>query len=145
MTDKRFIGGWNLKSYVAICSDGRVLQPYGDQPYGKIIYDADGNLGVFLMASNRDKFESDNPSRSTPDESKVAMDKMMAYCGTYTIDEEQHIVTHQLEASSFPNWENTDQIRKFSFDGNELKLESLPTQSRDVTWTLSLLWEKIVS
>ena len=65
MTDKRFIGGWNLKSYEAICSDGRVLQPYGDQPYGKIIYDAYGNLGVFLMASNRDKFESDNPSRST--------------------------------------------------------------------------------
>lgn len=145
MTDKRFIGGWSLKSYEAICSDGRIMQPYGDRPYGKIIYDADGNLGVLLMDSGRPKFESDNPARSTPDEAKAAMDKMMAYCGTYEVHDEQQIVTHQLEASSFPNWENTDQIRKFTFSGNELKLESLPTQSRDVTWTLSLLWEKIGS
>ncbi|MDA0770205.1 MAG: lipocalin-like domain-containing protein [Chloroflexi bacterium] len=143
MTDERFIGGWSLKSYEAICSDGRVTQPYGDAPYGKIIYDADGNLGVLLTASDREKFASDNPARSTPDEAKGAMDKMMAYCGTYAIDNEKQIVTHQLEASSFPNWENSDQVRIFTFDGNQLKLESLPTQFRDVTWTLSLVWERI--
>ena len=145
MTDARFVGAWSLKSYEAICSDGRILKPYGDAPYGKIIYDPDGNLGVFLMSSGRDKFQSDNPARSTPEEAKGAMDKMMAYSGTSQVDNEQGIVTHQLEASSFPNWENTDQVRIFTFDGNQLKLESRPTQSRDVTWTLSLLWEKIES
>lgn len=141
MTDS--LGAWSLKSYEAICSDGRVLKPYGDAPYGKIIYGAEGSLGVLLMSSNRDKFASDNPARSTPEEAKAAMDKMMAYCGTYVVDDVKKTVTHQLEASSFPNWENTDQVRIFTFDGEQLKLESLPTQSGDVTWTLSLLWEKI--
>ena len=143
MIDERFFGAWSLKSYEAKCSDGRVLQPFGDSPYGKIIYDSEGNLGVLLMSGDREKFASDNPARSTPEEAKEAMDKMMAYCGTYAIDDEQQIVTHQLEASSFPNWENTDQVRKFTFDGSQLLLESLPTQSRDVTWTLFLLWERI--
>ena len=82
---------------MAICSDGRVLQPYG-----KIICDADGNLGVPLMAAGRGKFASDNPARSTPDDAKRAADKMMAYCGTFAIDDERQTVTHKLEASSFP-------------------------------------------
>ncbi len=71
------------------------------------------------------------------------MDNMMAYSGSYAINDEQQTVTHQLEASSFPNWDNSDQVRKFSFDGDQLRLESLPTQSQDVTWTPSLLWGRI--
>ena len=102
MTDERFVGGWSLISYEAICSDGRILKPYGDTPYGKIIYDADGNLGVLLMASDREKFASGNLARRTPEKAKGAMDKMMAYCGTFAIDDERQTVTHKLEASSFP-------------------------------------------
>ena len=96
MTDSRLVGAWGLKSYEAIRSDGRVLKPYGDAPSDKTVYDADGNLGVLLMSSGREKFESDNPARSPPEEAKGAMDRMMACCGTYEIDYGQGIVTRRL-------------------------------------------------
>ena len=75
---EKFVGAWNLVSYEARSDDGRVVQPYGPSPYGRLMYDADGYMSVLLMASGRDKFESDNPSRSTPDEAKAAFDAFMA-------------------------------------------------------------------
>ncbi len=69
------------------------------------------------MAAGRERPASDNLARSTPDEAKRATDKIIARRGTYAIDDELQIVTHQLE--------------------------SLPSLAGDVRWTLSLLWERI--
>ena len=143
MEREQFVGAWNLVSYEDRSDDGRVVQPYGPSPYGRLMYDFDGNMSVLLMASGRDKFESNNSSRSTPDEAKAAFDAFMAYCGMYRIDEEQGAVIHQLEASSFPNWENTEQVRLFSFSGNQMELNSPPSEGGRTSWVLSLLWERI--
>ena len=49
---EKFVGAWNLVSYEAKSDDGRVVQPYGPSPYGRLMYDADGNMSVLLMASH---------------------------------------------------------------------------------------------
>ena len=73
---------------------------------------------------------------------KAAFEKFTAYCGKYQVDEEAGAVTHHLDGSWFPNWENTDQVRKYHFDGNRLQLDTEPRPSRRASWTLSLVWER---
>ncbi len=46
---------------------------------------------------------------------------VVAYFGTYTVDEPSHVVTLHIEQSSFPNWNGTDQQRKYSFTDDELR------------------------
>jgi hypothetical protein len=46
----------------------------------------------------------------------------MTYFGTYTVREPERIIDIHIEASSFPNWNGTDQIRGFSIDGDKLTL-----------------------
>ena len=142
MNNEKFIGSWSLVSCEAKSSEGDVRTPYGDDPYGKLMYDAAGNLSVVIMARGRPQFESNDLMRGTTDELKVAFEKFTAYCGKYAVDEAAGTVTHHLDGSWFPNWEGTDQVRLYTFGENTLQLDTEPRPSRRASWVLSLLWER---
>jgi hypothetical protein len=140
--NKKFIGTWNLVSCEARSSEGDVRYPYGENPKGKLMYDASGSMSATLMSQGRPHFESNDLIRGTPEEIKAAFEGFTGYCGSYTIDEEKQTVTHHLEVSWFPNWENTSQVRLYKFSDNRLQLDTEPRPSRRASWTLSLVWEK---
>ena len=142
MTNEKFTGSWGLVSCEAKSSDGEVRTPYGADPYGKLMYDAAGNLSVVIMERGRPQFESNDLMRGTPDELKAAFEKFTAYCGKFSVDEAAGTVTHHLDGSWFPNWEGTDQVRLYTFSGNRLQLDTEPRPARRASWVLSLVWER---
>ena len=122
----RFTGAWDLVSYQVRTPGGEIRQPYGDNPLGRISYDAEGHMSAQLMRRDRQ-----NPaSGSSPT-------AFASYYGTYTIDEKAGIVTHHVQGAWLPSWIGTDQIRYYKFEGNRLTLEGDLTSGRAI-----LVWQR---
>lgn len=84
------------------------------------MYFANGSMSAVLMKRDRPKFASGDMANGTPEEIKAAFEGFDAYCGTFTLDEAESVVTHHVEACRFPNWEGTDQVRHFTLEGDSL-------------------------
>jgi hypothetical protein len=67
-------------------------------------------------------------TEATPDEAKAALADYIAYFGTYTIDEATHVITVNVEGSTFPNFIGGTQTRILSFSGDEMTYHN-PTPS----------------
>jgi len=46
---------------------------------------------------------------------------LLAFIGTYSVSEADHVLTLHVEASTFPNWIGADQKRSFTLAGDEMK------------------------
>lgn len=92
-----------------------------------------------VMAANLPKFASNNRMSGTPQEYEAISHGIVAYFGTYTVNEADRIVTLHIERSSFPNWEGTDQRRKFEFVDDELRYTAAsstanPAEAAQLVW-----------
>ena len=142
MDSVNIVGRWNLISINAENPEGDVRYPYGEDPFGMLMYDADGYMSVLIMRRGRSKFASGDILGGTPEEIKEAFEKFEAYCGTYEVDEEKSIVTHHIEGARFPNFERMDQVRFFEFFANRLITKSKPIPSLGTEWVVNSMWER---
>ncbi|MEJ2543622.1 MAG: lipocalin-like domain-containing protein [Calditrichaceae bacterium] len=140
-TKNLLIGTWKFISLVGRNSEGEIFHPYGKDLYGRLMYDSNGNMSVFLMRPNRPKFAADDIYKGTPEEIKSAFENFDAYCGSYTIDKDKGTVTHHIEGSRFPNWEGSDQTRYYTFSNDTLSLSAkIRAQGKD--WELKAILVK---
>ena len=144
MIKDSIVGTWILVSVKAKNTKNDEILPFGDNPVGKIIYTADGDMSVVYMRANRPKFASGDPLGGTSKEIKQAFEGLDAYCGTYEIDTRKGVVKHHIEASRFPNWEGTTQVRKFMFLENQVQLSTTPIAFQGDEWVVDLVWKRKV-
>ena len=135
----QFVGTWSLLSIHYVEKDGRKIEPFGPGAKGMLYFDAGGRFATQVMAADRPRFASNNRMTGTPDENRAMSRGVVAYFGTYTVDEPNHVVTLHIEQSSFPNWNGTDQQRKFAFTGDELRYTAAsstanPAESAELVW-----------
>lgn len=95
-----------------------------------------------VMAADLPKFASRNRMAGTPQEYEAISHGVVAYFGTYNVDETNGILTLHIDRSSFPNWEGTDQQRKFEFVSEELKYTAAsstanPAEAAQLVWKRS--------
>ena len=102
-TQRQFVGTWSLLSIHYVEKDGRKIEPFGPGAKGMLVFDASGHFATQVMAVDRPPFASNNRMIGTPEENKSVSQKVVAYFGTYTVDESNHVVTLHIEQSSFPN------------------------------------------
>ena len=88
------VGRWKLISIQAENPEGNVRYPFGEDPFGMLLYDADGYMSLLIMRRNRSKFASDDMLGGTPEEIKEAFEKFEAYCGTYEIERINFLMTN---------------------------------------------------
>ena len=119
-----FIGTWKFISLSGESTEDDVFRPYGENLFGKLIYNSDGYMSVLLMKPDRPRFKSGDVLKGTPEEIKIAFENFDAYCGTYKIDTNNRTVTHIIEGSRFPNWVGTQQMRNYEFIDDTLKLSA---------------------
>ena len=136
---EQFVGTWNLVSIHYVHPDGTKIEPFGPNAKGILIFDATGRFATQIMAAGRPKFASNNRMIGTPDEYRASSQGVVAYFGTYTVSEPEHIVTLHIERSSFPNWDSTDQKRSFAFAENELRYTAAsstanPAEAAQLVW-----------
>ena len=124
MKKSEIIGTWKFESMVVRTESGKTIYPYGEKPFGMLVYTLSGHMSVLLMNPDRKKFASDDLKAGTPEEIKQAYEEFDAYCGTYTVDENKGTVTHHLEGAKFPNWVGTDQVRYFELEDDRLQIKA---------------------
>jgi hypothetical protein len=56
----------------------------------------------------------------------------LAYWGTFTVDAGAATVTHHVIGADRPNWIESEQVRRFRFEGDDMLVLSLGRQ--DLTW-----------
>lgn len=143
MGKEQFVGVWTLLSAVWTRSDGTVNYLFGQEPIGRLVYTKNGHMFATVMRHSRTRFASGDPRRGTPEEIKSAYEGCIFYYGTYEVDDEEGVVIHHVERSSFPNWDGGDQRRFFEFSGDRLKLWHDPILVDGVEITGILIWKRI--
>ena len=107
--------------------------PHGNEPIGMISYDTAGRMWAMIFPPGREPIARD----SAPEEYRDTMRGVVAYYGTYTIDEATKRVIHHVQAASNPAWIGDDFIRWFRFEGPDLLI------SLNHNFDNPLLWERL--
>jgi len=136
------LGAWSLQSCISRSSSGTEVFPMGDAPRGLLIYSDSGHMAAVLEKSGRPKFASDDLLRGTPEEVRQAFEGSTAYAGKFEFDEKTGTVTHHANVATYPNWEETDQVRFAKLVGGKLELTTPPIRAGGQTWVMSLQWRR---
>jgi hypothetical protein len=110
------LGTWRLEALRLRMEDtGEVVEPFGPDPRGSIIFTPDGRMMTVITASRR-------TPPATETETAAAFRGMMAYTGRFTLERDR--VVTEVDAAWNPAWEGTTQIRIFELDNDRLTLTS---------------------
>ena len=137
---EQLIGTWTLVSWELRNADGTTSQYFGTNPTGIAFFDAGGHYILTAMRRDRPKYSIEHfgqITQVTAEESRATVQGTMTYFGTYTVSESDRRIAVHVEASSFPNWNGTDQDRFFEIIGDQLRLIVHPPQggTAHVLWT----------
>ncbi len=136
------VGTWRLVAATQRMADGseRPDPNVGARPRGYIIYTATGQVCALLGNSERPLWVGGD--RPTAAEAGAIADNMVAYCGTYTVDEAGGFVVHHVELDLSPNRVGTDRKRFFILSGDRLMLRPAPPLPAGVQdWTVT--WQRV--
>jgi hypothetical protein len=88
------------------------------------ILTADGHFMQVILRPDLPKIASNNGALATADENKAIVQGSIGFFGAYSFRDK--VITFKIDASSYPNWNGTEQTRNVSaFNRNEM------------TWTLA--------
>jgi Lipocalin-like domain len=107
----QLVGSWMFVSAHDVKPDGSKVDPWGPNPKGAAMYDANGRFTFMIMRSDLPKFASNNRSQATAEEGRAVAEKAIAYYGTYQVNEAEKIVIFQIEGSTYPNLAGGEQKR----------------------------------
>ena len=116
---EQLVGSWILVSLTAGNGAKQTL-PYGANPKGTMMVDANGRFSITVVRSDLPRFASDNRITGTAEENMAIVQGCIAYFGTYSIDEATHVITVNVEGSTFPNFDGGTQTRILSFNRYEM-------------------------
>jgi Lipocalin-like domain len=109
-TAAKLIGTWMLVSETAHQGD-KTTQPLGPDPLGMMMFDHGGRFLMFIARPGLPKFAAGKRDAGTPEENKAVLAGLLAFFGTYSVDEADQVLILHPEASTFPNWNGADQKR----------------------------------
>ena len=136
---RQLVGTWEFVSVDIVGKDGNHVRPYGPHPSGVTIFERNGHFAVVLTRPDRPKYASNDRLMGTAEEYKATAEGVLAYSGTYTVNEAEHSYTMHVDSSSFPNWIGSVQTRTItSLTSKELKFtNSSPSTGVSATVTLT--------
>ena len=116
---KRLVGDWTLISYDAIAPDGTRRHPYG-RAVGRLSYGPHGHMAGHVMRPDRAPVDTHGDGQKF----RAAFRGYIAYFGTYEVSDAGDTVVHHVEGALNPSWVGGDQVRRMSFHGDLLVLET---------------------
>lgn len=130
------VGTWVLMRAEKLLPDGTRVSDYGENPHGLVVFTADGYYSVQIYRADRLKFSSADKLKGTAEEYKDASLSTSVHFGRYSIDPAKHTITFHIDRSSFPNQDDTTQVRPYEMKGNELSWKVAPRPDGSVPITI---------
>jgi Lipocalin-like domain len=140
--DDELVGTYKLISSTRkVLDTGEVLDTWGKNPNGFIIYGKDGRMLVLIV--RRDRPKPDNIETITDQQRADLHRSMTAYGGTYKFDGKR--VNHYIDISWNEILTGTTLVRDITRDGERLVYTSPPARfSGDGRMSQNtLVWEKV--
>lgn len=129
-------GTWSLVQAEKLLPDGTRVHDYGDNPHGLVIFTTDGYYSVQIYRADRTKFSSGDKLKGTPDEYKEASLSTSSHFGRYSVDPVKHTITFHIDRASFPNQDDTTQVRAYEMNGDELSWKVAPRPDGSIPITV---------
>jgi hypothetical protein len=102
----KVVGAWTLEAGSENFPDGKKLTPWAT---GNLILDPTGHLSFFVIGKDQPKT---SPSVRTP------LGPIVAYYGTYTIDEPNATLTYKIDHGASPLFNGVVRTQKVTFKGD---------------------------
>ncbi len=118
---EQLVGTWTYVAVDVVQPDGSRVPLYGPNPQGAATFDSNGRYLLLTTSSGLPRFGSNDRMKGTPEENKAIVQGSIAHFGSYTVNEADKTITFNIETSTFPNWNGTQQKRPFTISGDELK------------------------
>ena len=115
------MGSWTYVSADTVAPDGKRTPTFGPNPAGLTIFGSDGRYVSLVVRNDIPKFAANSRAAGTAEENKTVVQSGIATFGRYTINEADHTLILNIERSSYPNWNGTEQKRPITITGDELK------------------------
>jgi hypothetical protein len=115
-----FVGTWTLVAADKILPDGTRVPDYGARPHGLAIFTEDGEFVVEVFRDVRVKFAANDRTKATLDEYKDAQLSASCSFGRYSVDPASSKLTMKIDRSTFPNSDDTTQVRAYELAGDTL-------------------------
>lgn len=138
----QLVGTWRLLSATQRLADGSVRPDpqTGQRGVGYLIYTESGRVCVVVGNPDRPRWTS--VQEPTDADLRSAFDGLVAYAGTFEVNEAERYVVHHIEVDRVPNSVGTDRKRFCSVSGNRLVLHAVPPLPKGVAeWTI--VWEQV--
>ena len=123
-------GTWTLTAADRLKPDGARARDYGEHPKGRLIIDAKGRYSLQIFDGDRPRIASGDKAKATPEELAGAVIGSSTHYGTVAIDPAAHVLVFRIEGASFPNWDGTEQRRKYALTADSLSYQ-VPTPRPD--------------
>jgi hypothetical protein len=115
-----FVGSWKLIAADKLLPDGTRVADYGAEPHGMAIFTPDGHMMIEVFRDVRTKFAGNDRAKGTFEEYKDASLSSSCLFGTYSVDPATSKVTMKIDRSTFPNIDDTTQVRAYELKGDIL-------------------------
>jgi Lipocalin-like domain len=135
---EQLIGNWTFASSIDTNKDGTKSNRWGPNAKGQLMLDPSGRFSFLISRASIPKFAVANVNQGTAEENKAVVQGMIAYIGTWSVDDASKTLTTNIEAGSYPNLNGGTQKRIItSVTADELKYTNPATTtgtSSDVVW-----------
>lgn len=135
-TTNPFVGSWRLIAADKLLPDGTRVADYGAQPHGMAIFTADGHMMIEVFRDVRIKFAGNDRAKATFEEYKDASLSSSCTFGTYSVDPASSKVTMKIDRATFPNYDDTTQVRAYELKGDILSWKVPPRPDGSITITV---------
>jgi hypothetical protein len=143
IAQEKLVGSWSLVSIDNIYPDNSRVHPYGENPKGLLIFDANGNYAIQILKAVRSKIVSGDKNNCTAEENATLVQGSNSHFGKYKINEKEKIIVFKIESASFPNWEGTTQKRSYICTENEIKYVVTNTTQGGQSMIAEVVWRKL--
>jgi Lipocalin-like domain len=135
---EQLIGIWTFASSIDTNKDGTKTNRWGPNAKGQLMLDPSGRFSFLISRASIPKFAASNVNQGTAEENKAVVQGIIAYIGTWSVDDATKTLTTNIEAGSYPNLNGGTQKRIItSLTADELKYTNPATTtgtSSDVVW-----------
>lgn len=131
-----FVGSWQLIAADKLLPNGTRVSDYGAEPHGMAVFTADGHFMIDVFRNARTKFASKDRDKGTFDEYKEAQLSSSCSFGTYTVDAAANKITLHIDRSTYPNGDDTTQVREYEVEDDTLSWKVAPRPDGSIPITV---------